>query len=320
MAYVRSASHAAPAGQGWYDASPAGLKKQIDNWFATVESNKPTFAHSGRLLGLIAPHAGLSYSGKTASAVYAVLRDYIYGSGEGSKVERVFVLGPSHTKGYDGVEFSAASVYEGPLGHTRVDAKVIASLRDALRAVKIRNAFTSQHTDEAEHSIEMQMPFLTHVLNCPPAGKEAAAKRVTIVPMIVGWTEMEDEAKIAAVLKPYLEDTRNFFVFSSDFCHWGSRFRYTYHFQKEKYPQIGDAIIAMDHAAMNLIEKNNLDGWYRYLDETQNTICGRHPIGIGMQYWVGQGATAKFLGYSQSNKCAGPSDSSVSYAAAVISL
>ncbi len=37
------------------------------------------------------------------------------------------------------------------------------------------------------------------------------------------------EAKYGAILGPYLDDPSNCFVVSSDFCHWGSRFSYTFY-------------------------------------------------------------------------------------------
>lgn len=36
------------------------------------------------------------------------------------------------------------------------------------------------------------------------------------------------EAKYGEILAPYLDDPSNLFVISSDFCHWGRRFSYTY--------------------------------------------------------------------------------------------
>ena len=37
------------------------------------------------------------------------------------------------------------------------------------------------------------------------------------------------EARFGELLAPYFDDSRNFFVISSDFCHWGSRFSYTFY-------------------------------------------------------------------------------------------
>lgn len=36
------------------------------------------------------------------------------------------------------------------------------------------------------------------------------------------------EARYGGHLAPYLADSSNLFVVSSDFCHWGSRFQYTF--------------------------------------------------------------------------------------------
>lgn len=46
---------------------------------------------------------------------------------------------------------------------------------------------------------------------------------------MVGGLTPEKEAEYGDVLAPYLADPQNLFVISSDFCHWGQRFRYTYH-------------------------------------------------------------------------------------------
>ena len=37
------------------------------------------------------------------------------------------------------------------------------------------------------------------------------------------------EQQYAQILAPYLQDPRNVFVISSDFCHWGARFGFTFH-------------------------------------------------------------------------------------------
>ena len=37
------------------------------------------------------------------------------------------------------------------------------------------------------------------------------------------------EAAYGQALAPYLDDPRNVFVISSDFCHWGARFNFTFY-------------------------------------------------------------------------------------------
>lgn len=335
MTYSRCASHANTDGNGWYDAVRSRLADSMREYFGNTQalsSNKSATAtdEAGtRVLALIAPHAGIGYCGLTSAEAYAALWRYLYPAAAhspGSRVRRVFILGPSHCKAFNGVELSNASQYETPFGNIAIDAELVRTLQGAFQKGGVSAALTTQRTDEEEHSIEMQMPFLSYILHTPYKGTaaQAVAPRVSLVPIIVGWADRASEEQMAQVLRQYMADDQNIFIFSSDFCHWGSRFRYTYHYQKDKYPQVGDSIIAMDHAGMDLLEAKNTDGWYNYLKQTGNTICGRHPISVGLQWWTSPRNTAsdkttvEFVGYSQSNTCKTKNDHSVSYAAAVV--
>lgn len=51
----------------------------------------------------------------------------------------------------------------------------------------------------------------------------------TVIPILVGSISLEVEATYGELLAPYLADSQNLFVISSDFCHWGKRFSYTYY-------------------------------------------------------------------------------------------
>lgn len=54
------------------------------------------------------------------------------------------------------------------------------------------------------------------------------------------WPAPHVEAAYGRLLAPYLEDPGSLFIVSSDFCHWGRRFGYTYHDPK----QVGGALLA----------------------------------------------------------------------------
>jgi AmmeMemoRadiSam system protein B len=107
-----------------------------------------------------------------------------------------------------------------------VDQETAAGLLSVLPG-KIARRMT-QREDENEHSIEMQLPFLAHLM----AGARGAAwqSSATIVPIMVGriggsaagGSKVADV--LAAALAPFLADASNLFVISSDFCHWGDRF------------------------------------------------------------------------------------------------
>lgn len=70
---------------------------------------------------------------------------------------------------------------------------------------------------------------------------------------------------------------------------------------------------------MDIIETLNPPAFTEYLRKYNNTICGRHPIGVMLQAVEalkprGYNMSFKFLKYDQSSQCRHMNDSSVSYA------
>jgi len=70
---------------------------------------------------------------------------------------------------------------------------------------------------------------------------------------------------------------------------------------------------------MSLIEAQNLEGFTGYLNETENTICGRHPIQlllaiIELAKAQHSNIETKFVKYAQSEPVTSMRGSSVSYA------
>jgi AmmeMemoRadiSam system protein B len=53
---------------------------------------------------------------------------------------------------------------------------------------------------------------------------------------MVGYTSTALETAFGNILAPYLADESNAFVISSDFCHWGTRFSYTYYVPRAPAP------------------------------------------------------------------------------------
>merc|ERR1712196_391697 len=102
----------------------------------------------------------------------------------------------------------------------------------------------------------------------------------------------------------YLNAPENLFVFSSDFCHWGTRFSYTHY--NARYGDIHEAIAALDKEGMRLIEDQDAAGFSAYQREFGNTICGQHPISLLLQALAVLGKdkhAVKFVHYSQSSRC-----------------
>jgi MEMO1 family protein len=95
----------------------------------------------------------------------------------------------------------------------------------------------SQSVDEAEHSGEMQLPYIHRLLQKQYPGRPES-EYPSLVPIMVGSTNAATEAAFGKLLAPYLADPENSFVISSDFCHWGSRFGYTYYLPSAPSPAL----------------------------------------------------------------------------------
>lgn len=66
----------------------------------------------------------------------------------------------------------------------------------------------------------------------------------TIVPVLVGSLSPDREAAYGRIFARYLAEPQNLFIISSDFCHWGQRFRYTYY--DRNWGQIYQSITRLD--------------------------------------------------------------------------
>ncbi|MGH0132509.1 UNVERIFIED_CONTAM: hypothetical protein FKN15_036779 [Acipenser sinensis] len=130
---------------------------------------------------------------------------------------RVFILGPSHHVPLSRCALSPAEVYRTPLYDLRIDQKVYADLWKTGMFERM-----TLQTDEEEHSIEMQLPYTAKAM-------ESHKDDFAIVPILVGALNESKEQDYGKLLSKYLADPSNLFVISSDFCHWGQRFRYTYY-------------------------------------------------------------------------------------------
>jgi len=171
------------------------------------------------------------------------------------------------------------------------------------------------------------------------------------VPILVGAINKEKEAIFGELLAPHLAREDTLCVVSSDFCHWGTRFQYTYYYPKpppsatpairlsrsdakasirSSHP-IHQSISALDHEAMELLTLPPAtacgahNDFTDYLARTKNTICGRHPIGVLLGALSslekgGKAAKLTWVRYEQSSQCVTIQDSSVSYASAYVTF
>lgn len=83
------------------------------------------------------------------------------------------------------------------------------------------------------------------------------SRDIKLVPILVGSISTSSEKTFGALLAPYLADPRTLFVISSDFCHWGTRFRYTHY-----HPPGSDDLAAGSNltSSRNFAEKQAAEG------------------------------------------------------------
>ncbi|KAG2180088.1 hypothetical protein INT43_003876 [Umbelopsis isabellina] len=306
---IRSATHAG----SWYSGNEAQLNHDLDKYLSRV----PTITEDDRSYpikgtkAIIAPHAGYSYSGPAAAYAYKCI--------DIDPIKRIFILGPSHHVYLDGCAVPKTKEYETPLGNLAVDTETI----DELRQNRLFKTM-SNSVDEEEHSIEMHLPYTYKMF-------ESKIDDIKVVPIMVGSISSDKEKVYGEALAPYLSDPATLFIVSSDFCHWGSRFRYTYYRADETSEPIHlksstksseittpihKSISNLDHRGMEIIETLNHEDFAKYLRETDNTICGRHPIGVLLAALAvlrqnsQQKQQLKFVHYDQSSPCKTSKDSS----------
>jgi len=173
----------------FYPAQPATLANDVR---AMLAAARPTVVAGPK--ALIVPHAGYIYSGATAAAAYASMAKYA------ATITRVILLGPAHRVAIRGLALPGANAFATPLGTIELDREAIASLAD-LPQVGISAA-----THAAEHSLEVQLPFLQSILG-----------EFKLLPLAVGNASADE---VAEVLDRLWGGDETLIVISSDLSHF----------------------------------------------------------------------------------------------------
>ncbi len=182
---------AAVAGS-WYPADPSELAAEVDRYLSEVSDVPPPES----VVGLVAPHAGMMFSGPVAAWSYRAV--------QGGAYDVAVLVGPSHRAAFSGVALYARGSFDTPLGPIDVAEDVAASLNDATPIVTENLALHGP-----EHSLEMQLPFLRRVLPETP-----------IVPLIMGYQSESTIRSLADALAGVLTGRHALLVASSDLSHY----------------------------------------------------------------------------------------------------
>ena len=196
----------------------------------------------------------------------------------------MFLLGPSHHAYLANCALTKSKEYETPFGNIPIDKETTEEL---FRSGGF--AYMNKKVDEAEHSLEMHIPYIK---------KRLGDSDFKLVPIMVGNLSASAEKDFGQKLVPYIQDASTLFVVSSDFCHWGDNFDYFYYDKKDG--EVWQSVEKMDKRAMSLMEAHDTEGLNAYFAEIENTICGRHPIQVFLNAVKasGMGLKTKFVHYA----------------------
>src|SRR5258706_11098251 len=126
----------------WYPGSAPALAAAVDRHLAAADRVAgPALLTPGDLVAIIAPHAGLMYSGPVAAHAYRLLRERTF--------DVAVLVGPSHFVGFDGVALDPSGGFDTPFGVMKIDA-------DTARAIAAATPIVRDHqaAHAREHSLE----------------------------------------------------------------------------------------------------------------------------------------------------------------------
>lgn len=274
----------------FYPRSPEKLDAMLDLYFSRAGYKKIP----GKIVGLIGPHAGFSFSGQCAANAYKQLQDPF----QTGQIERVILLGVSHRSSFHGAAVSTFDYNSTPLGKIPVDTFITKKLAKE-KLFKVSNNIMQQ-----EHSIENHLPFLQ---------KAFKKKKFKIVPILLSYLEEKDFKQIAAIIKKFINE-KTLVIASTDFTHYGESFGYT-PFKKD----IKSNLTKLDMGIIKYIVNLDFDKYFTYIRNTNISMCGFIPVGVLIEIFADKKHTAALMDYYKSGDMNNDYSFSVSYASIIIS-
>jgi AmmeMemoRadiSam system protein B len=175
---------------------PAQRNRLEDEVRTLLAISKPEQEYKN-VFGLVSPHAGYIYSGRTAAYGFNLLKN--------SDAQTVVIISPSHREYFPGVSIFNGDGYETPLGIVEINKEMSDKLTSDSRVV-----FKGLEGHKEEHAVEVQIPFLQMVLG-----------NFKIVPVVMG-----DQGKLyideLSEKLSHCIDNKTIIVASSDLSHYYS--------------------------------------------------------------------------------------------------
>jgi AmmeMemoRadiSam system protein B len=274
---IRSIRPSPIAGK-WYRDNPVSLRAEILSYL-DIKNQKI----DGEVKGIIAPHAGYRYSGKTAGFAFQPV--------VGQDFDLVVVFSPFHAYHPAPLLSTKHEAYATPLGAVPVDHQLLNSFRQDYE--KIFNTSLVQLANDGEHSLEIELPFLQ-------CGLKPGFK---LLPFMIRTIEPGFTKRIADILFTKIQKKRVLVVASTDLSH----------FYPEKEANQYDATMLAAFEAMNA------EKIYEIEQNQKGFACGAGAVMAAVELTKKMGADkVQILHHTTSAEETGDMLSVVGYGAAVI--
>ena len=267
----------------WYPGSEPELRRAVEDYMAQVEP----LTLPGRVIALVSPHAGYTFSGPTAARAFVQVR--------GADYRRVVLLGPLHRPIWGSrlgpFMVPTETAYRTPLGTLPVDREFIARLAGSVPLTPVQG--------DKEHALEIELPFL-----------QVALGSFSLVPIMLGEHIAEPGAltRVHALADGLaaLSDEQTLFVASTDLSHLNDY----------------QTVVRTDRRLADLVAAFDVDGLTAALRTEQVQACGATGLVAVLEAARKAGARgAQVLAYAASGDVTGdrnPGSYTVGYLAAAV--
>ena len=225
----------------WFQASPTGLRREVEGYI----SSATVPAISGRIVTVLAPHAGYRYSGPVAGFTFRALRE----QPADKRPEVLVIAGFSHHERLRGVAVMDGAAIETPLGRHPIDMES-ASFLCGFKGISFDYSYHN-----GEHSAENEIPFA-----------QLALPDVPIVVVLVG--DESGSTALANALVELNKQKRVAIVCSTDMLHDADY----------------DKVNRVDAQTLQLTEQMNIDGLRKEWSYDNQIYCGMKPVLAGLKF------------------------------------
>jgi MEMO1 family protein len=268
-----------PIAGTWYEGDAQVLARIVDGYLD--DAQVPDL--DGKVVAVIAPHAGHRYSGPVAGYAFAALR--------GRSPDLVAVIGPMHHPYSQPLITTAHDAYSTPLGNVPVDKETLNQLDEALKSEL--NIGLSPVSNDPEHSLEIELPFLQRTLK----------SEWKLLPVMVRAQEPRVSEGLGKALAKVLANENCILVGSTDLSHFNNQ----------------KTALTYDRAMLDQIESFSPEGAFDVERAGRGFACGLGAFTAVM--WAARELGAdkvRVLRHATSGDVTGDYSSVVGYGSAVI--